>query len=69
MGETENKSSAQKESWFTGVKSEFYKIIWPTKESLTRQTAAVVVVSVILGLIIAVLDFGIQELVNILVNL
>jgi preprotein translocase subunit SecE len=69
MGETENKSSAPKENWFTGVKSEFYKIIWPTKESLTRQTAAVVVVSVILGLIIAVLDFGIQEFVNILVNL
>lgn len=69
MGETENKSSVQKESWFTGIKSEFNKIIWPTKESLTRQTAAVVVVSVILGLIIAVLDYGIQELVNILVNL
>ena len=69
MGETENKNSASKESWFTGVKAEFNKIIWPTKESLTRQTAAVVAVSVILGLIIAVLDFGIQELVNILVNL
>ena len=69
MGETENKNSASKENWFTGVKSEFGKIIWPTKESLARQTTAVVVVSVIVGLIIAVLDFGIQELVNILVNL
>lgn len=69
MGETENKNSASKENWFTGVKSEFNKIIWPTKESLARQTTAVVVVSVIVGLIIAVLDFGIQELVNILVNL
>ena len=69
MGETENKNSASKENWFTGVKSEFNKIIWPTKESLTRQTAAVIAVSVIVGLIIAVLDFGIQELVNILVNL
>ena len=69
MGETEIKNSASKENWFTGVKSEFNKIIWPTKESLARQTTAVVVVSVIVGLIIAVLDFGIQELVNILVNL
>jgi preprotein translocase subunit SecE len=69
MGETENKNSASKENWFTGVKAEFNKIIWPTKESLARQTTAVVVVSVIVGLIIAVLDYGIQELVNILVNL
>lgn len=69
MGETENKSIAPKESWFAGLKSEFSKIIWPTKESLTRQTTAVVIVSVVVGLIIAILDFGIQELVNILVNL
>ena len=69
MGETEIKNSASKENWFTGVRAEFNKIIWPTKESLARQTTAVVVVSVIVGLIIAVLDFGIQELVNILVNL
>ncbi len=69
MGETENKNSVSKENWFTGIKAEFGKIIWPTKESLARQTTAVVIVSVIVGLIIAILDFGIQELVNILVNL
>ena len=69
MGETENKSSARKESWFSGVKAEFNKIIWPTKESLARQTTAVVVVSVIVGLIIAMLDFAIQHGVNFLVGL
>ena len=69
MGETENKSSAPKENWFTGVKSEFYKIIWPTKESLARQTTAVVIVSVVLGLIITLLDTLIQYGVNFLVNL
>ena len=69
MGETENKSSAQKESWLDGVKAEFAKIIWPTKQSLARQTTAVVIVSVIVGLIIAVLDTVIQYGVNFLVNL
>lgn len=67
MGEKENK--APKESWINGLKGEFKKIIWPTKESLTRQTAAVVAVSVILGLIIVVLDYGIQYGINFLVNL
>ena len=69
MGETENRSVAPKESWFTGLKAEFKKIVWPTKESLARQTAAVVVVSVVVGLIITLLDTIIQYGVNVLVNL
>ncbi len=58
-----------KESWFTGLKAEFRKIIWPTKEALVKQTVAVVVTSVILGLIIALLDTLFQYGVNVLVNL
>ena len=69
MGETENTSKAPKENWFAGLKAEFLKIIWPTKESLAKQTTAVVIVSVIVGLIIAMLDFFIQHGVDILVNL
>ena len=69
MGETEIKNSASKENWFTGVRAEFNKIIWPTKESLARQTTAVVVVSVVVGLIITLLDTIIQYGVNVLVNL
>ena len=33
MGETENKNTAVKESWFAGLKAEFKKIIWPTDNS------------------------------------
>ena len=69
MGETEKNTSVPKESWINGVKAEFSKIIWPTKETLARQTTAVVIVSVIVGLIIAILDTIIQYGVNFLVNL
>ena len=69
MGETENTSNAPKENWFAGLKAEFKKIIWPTKESLAKQTTAVVIVSVVVGLIITVMDFFIQHGVDILVNL
>ncbi len=68
MGDN-NSEKAPKTSWFTGLKAEFSKIIWPDKKSLTRQTAAVVAVSVILGLIIAVLDVILKYGVDILVNL
>ena len=69
MAEEIKKEKASKESWFAGLKAEFNKIIWPTRESLAKQTTAVVVVSVIVGLVIALLDSLIQYGVNFLVNL
>lgn len=66
MGETENK--APKESFFSGLSAEFKKIVWPDKESLARQTTAVVAVSVVMGLVIALLDFMIQYGVDFLVG-
>ena len=67
MGEA-NTEKESKTSWFEGVKTEFGKIIWPDKKSLGRQTAAVVIVSIILGIIIAVLDtvfkYGVDALVG-----
>ena len=53
----------------TGLSAEFKKIIWPDKQSLVRQTTAVVAVSVVVGLIIALLDFIIQYGVDFLVGL
>ena len=69
MGETNN---AQKAGWFTtwckGVNAEFKKIVWPDQKSLTKQTIAVVSVSVVLALIIKILDmvmtFGIDRLLT-----
>ena len=56
MGETKNAPKAQKTSWFKGMKAEFKKIVWPDQKSLTKQTIAVVSVSVALALIIKILD-------------
>ena len=61
-------TKTQKKSWFKGLKAEFKKVIWPDRKTLARQTTAVVAVSVVLGLIIAVADallkFGIEFLVR-----
>ena len=64
-----SKEGANKRSWFDGLKAEFRKIIWPSREDVQKETTAVVVVSVILGVIIAMLDFLIQHGVDFLVNL
>ena len=62
------KAKTQKKSWVKGLQAEFKKVIWPDKKTLAKQTTAVVVVSVILGLLIAVIDallnFGIEFLVR-----
>jgi preprotein translocase subunit SecE len=62
MGETtsKEKATAKKTSFFKGLKVEFSKIIWPDKETVGKQTVAVVVCSVALGLIIALLDLIIK---------
>ena len=58
----------QKQSWFKGVSNEFKKIIWSDKNTVAKQTAAVVVVSVMLGVIIAIVDFASQYGVDLLVR-
>ena len=65
---SDKKDKAPTKSWFKGLKAEFKKIIWPDKQSLMKQTAAVVSVSVVLGLVIAGLDLIIRYGVDFLVK-
>lgn len=59
MANTEEKK-AKKPPFLKGVKTEYKKISWPEKKSLTRQTVAVVVITTILSVLIAVLDYVIK---------
>ena len=68
MGHNENVEKAPKTSWFAGLKTEFSKIFWPDRKSLVRQTIAVVTVSVVVGLIIALMDWAIQYGVDFLIS-
>ena len=56
-------------TWWEGVKGEFRKIIWPSQDDLVKQTTVVTVVSIILGIIIAILDFLIQHGIDWLISL
>ena len=64
MGETGNTEKAQKKSFWKGLEAEYKKIIWPDKETLQKETAAVIAGAVALGLIIAALDTGIVILLH-----
>ena len=69
MADSAKKGKAAKPSFFKGVKTEFKKISWPDRDSLLKQSVAVVCISVVLGAVIAVLDFLIQYGVDFLVSL
>ena len=65
MGEAVNNVDvAPKKSKFKSLKSEFKKITWPDRKSLVKQTIAVIVITVILGLIIAGVDAVFQVGIN-----
>ena len=58
MANTEKKSLPTRiGDFFKGVKAEFGKIIWPTRNDIFKETTAVVIVSAISCLIIAGLDY------------
>lgn len=69
MTDSAKKEKAAKPSFFKGVKAEFKKISWPGKDDLVKQSIAVVCISVVLGAIIAVLDFLMQYGVDFLTSL
>ena len=56
MGDTVHNEGVQKKSFFKVLKAEFKKIVWPDRQTVTKQTVAVLAVSIALGLIIAILD-------------
>ena len=67
MGETVKTEKAPKTSFFDGLKAEYKKIIWPDQKAVTKQTIAVVSVSVALGVIIAGLDIIIVEALKLVI--
>ena len=66
MGDKANKTNENvaKNSFSQEVKSVFKKIIWPSKESLTKESVAVIATTIVLGGVVALIDLGIQYLIN-----
>ncbi len=65
-------NSAEKQkgpSFFQGVKAEFKKVVWPDRQSTLKQSVAVVIISVIVGAVIAILDYVIQYGVHFLTSI
>ena len=65
----EKQQVSKTKTWWEGVKAEFRKIIWPNRDDLIKKTGTVTIVSIVLGVIIAILDFLIQNGIDVLLGL
>lgn len=70
MSETKKpaKSENKVSKFWKGLKAEFKRIIWPDKTSVAKQTITVTVVTIIIGVIIALVDsvvkFGLDNILK-----
>ena len=48
--------------FLTATKAEMRKVTWPTRPELVKATRMIIVLSVILGITIGLLDFGLQKI-------
>ena len=73
MGDAANEKAPKEaktpvvKSWFKGLKAEFKKIIWPDKKTLGKQTVAVIVITAVLSVIIALLDAALKFGINVII--
>ena len=69
MADNENKAvktNDKKPSFWQGVKREWKKIMWPTKDDIVKRTSLVIVISLLMGVLITVIDSAALYLIDLL---
>ena len=70
---TSDKSKKKKPNrivkWFKDLKSEFKKVVWPSRKKVFNNTFVVLVVLVIASVFVGGLDFGLLKLFSFVLNL
>ena len=54
--------------FFKGVRNEFKKIVWPSVDVLMKQTVTVIIVSLIIGALVAGIDWIFGTAVNLILG-
>lgn len=55
--------------FFTGLKAECKKVVWPDRKTVLKSSLVVIVSVVIIGAVIWAVDLGLSNVVKLLVNL
>lgn len=52
-----DKETRSLKKYFRGVRSEFKKVVWPSRKELLSYSGVVIVVSIVASILISILDF------------
>ncbi len=70
---TSDKSKKKKPNrivkWFRDLKSEFKKVVWPSRKKVLNNTLVVLIVMVIASVFVGGLDFGLLKLFSFVLDL
>ncbi len=55
--------------YFRDLKSEIKKVVWPSRSQVINNTGVVLVLCVICGVVLAGIDFGLSQLVELLLDI
>lgn len=64
----ERKSAKKKNSFAAGLKTEWKKIVWLSKERVGKQVGAVIIISAILAFLMTLIDNGALALVQLIMK-
>lgn len=62
------KQQQQSSNFFRGVKNEFKKITWPTKEELLNYTGVVLVFCIFIAVFVWLIDLGLHQLLALIIK-
>lgn len=65
---TEKKKPGKVAKWFKDLKSEFKKVVWPTKKTVVDNTSIVLAVVVLSAVFVGLLDYGFVALMDVIYN-
>ena len=65
MAEAKKKDRGQ---WFRDMKSELKKVVWPNRQTVTKNTGTVLLCSLLIGACIWVFDFAAVSLVQMILS-
>ena len=68
MAEAKEKKKHSIAAWWSGIRSEWSKIVWPDRKKVGRQTVATIIVSAVIAILIVFFDmiirYGVDRLMT-----
>ncbi len=65
---TEKKKPNKVAKWFKDLKSEFKKVVWPSKKTVINNTSVVLAVVVFSAILLGLVDTGFMKLMELVYN-